>query len=324
MKCRCDHLPRGLAPGRDNVPRDCLMRRRGAHLTAAARLPPRHTGFQSPVGSLPGFPHVGIEPGDTAGRRVFSGISRFPPLLHSGAAPFHSNLIPPSSALINSTTVLDLASSGGRQTVRSPPSSTSKIFLNALNLFTLSVKLSISALTSCFRKGGKPKHLKFNVLQARLHDLTCNRADIDCPLVTCCHNGERRLGVHFVVCFSLTQGSPGGFADFSTTGPGIGAGAGPPCCDVSRRPFWKPVTLTFLGSKVTGFKAKGHWLPRRRPGDVTTWRPADSYPGSHYPIILKTHFGQLICRSYSGYVNVTSLDAELRPRPQKRSNVDTA
>ncbi|KAJ8866150.1 hypothetical protein PR048_033674 [Dryococelus australis] len=44
-------------------------------------------------GSIPGgvtyrFSHVGIVPDDAADRRVSPGISRFPPLLHSGAAPF--------------------------------------------------------------------------------------------------------------------------------------------------------------------------------------------------------------------------------------------
>ncbi|KAJ8872433.1 hypothetical protein PR048_026037 [Dryococelus australis] len=38
-----------------------------------------------PRRTTPGFSHVGIVPDDAAGRRVFSGISRFPP-------PFHSNL----------------------------------------------------------------------------------------------------------------------------------------------------------------------------------------------------------------------------------------
>ncbi|KAJ8878004.1 hypothetical protein PR048_022467 [Dryococelus australis] len=50
----------------------------------------------------------------------------------------------------------------------------------------------------------------FNDLQARLYGLMCSRADIDCSLVTCCHGGERRLGVNVVVCFSLVPGSPGG------------------------------------------------------------------------------------------------------------------
>ncbi|KAJ8870803.1 hypothetical protein PR048_027102 [Dryococelus australis] len=43
------------------------------------------------AGSIPGritrFSHVGIEPDGAAGRRVSSGISRFPPPLHSGTAP---------------------------------------------------------------------------------------------------------------------------------------------------------------------------------------------------------------------------------------------
>ncbi|KAJ8872705.1 hypothetical protein PR048_026318 [Dryococelus australis] len=47
---------------------------------------PRRTG-SFPGGIAPGFPHLGIVPDDVAGRRVFfSGISPFPPPLHSGAA----------------------------------------------------------------------------------------------------------------------------------------------------------------------------------------------------------------------------------------------
>ncbi|KAJ8870980.1 hypothetical protein PR048_027282 [Dryococelus australis] len=53
------------------------------------RLLASHQGEQSyiPGGVTPGFSHVGIAPDDVAGRRVFSGISRFPPPLHSGTAP---------------------------------------------------------------------------------------------------------------------------------------------------------------------------------------------------------------------------------------------
>ncbi|KAJ8888928.1 hypothetical protein PR048_008422, partial [Dryococelus australis] len=56
------------------------------------RLPPKRTGFHT-GGVTPGFSHVGIA-NDAAGRRVFSGISRSPPL-HSSAAPFspHFTLI---------------------------------------------------------------------------------------------------------------------------------------------------------------------------------------------------------------------------------------
>ncbi|KAJ8878725.1 hypothetical protein PR048_019311 [Dryococelus australis] len=39
----------------------------------------------------PGFSRVGIVPGGTTSRRVFSGIYRFPPSLHSGATPFSSH-----------------------------------------------------------------------------------------------------------------------------------------------------------------------------------------------------------------------------------------
>ncbi|KAJ8877283.1 hypothetical protein PR048_021737 [Dryococelus australis] len=48
-------------------------------------------------GVSPGFSQVGIVPGDAVGWRVFSGISRFPPPFHYGAAP-HS-LQSPASAL---------------------------------------------------------------------------------------------------------------------------------------------------------------------------------------------------------------------------------
>ncbi|KAJ8874131.1 hypothetical protein PR048_024973 [Dryococelus australis] len=41
-----------------------------------------------PGGITPRFPHVGIVPDDAAGRRVFSRISRFPPPLRSGTAPY--------------------------------------------------------------------------------------------------------------------------------------------------------------------------------------------------------------------------------------------
>ncbi|KAJ8888581.1 hypothetical protein PR048_008073 [Dryococelus australis] len=51
------------------------------------------TSRQGEPGSIPGqvtpgFSHVGIVPDDAAGRRVFSGISRFPPPLHSGATHY--------------------------------------------------------------------------------------------------------------------------------------------------------------------------------------------------------------------------------------------
>ncbi|KAJ8877588.1 hypothetical protein PR048_022043 [Dryococelus australis] len=51
-----------------------------------ANFPPRQIGFNPRV--APGFSFVGIVPGDVAGWRVFSQISRFPPALHSDAAPF--------------------------------------------------------------------------------------------------------------------------------------------------------------------------------------------------------------------------------------------
>ncbi|KAJ8878952.1 hypothetical protein PR048_019556 [Dryococelus australis] len=54
------------------------------------------TSHQGELGSTPlspGFSHVGIVMDDSAVRRVFLGISRFPPLLHSGAAPYSPLLI---------------------------------------------------------------------------------------------------------------------------------------------------------------------------------------------------------------------------------------
>ncbi|KAJ8872087.1 hypothetical protein PR048_025688 [Dryococelus australis] len=57
--------------------------------------------YQGVPGSFPfwvtGFSHVGIVPDDAVGRRVFWGISRFPPPFHSGAAPY--SLQSPSSPL---------------------------------------------------------------------------------------------------------------------------------------------------------------------------------------------------------------------------------
>ncbi|KAJ8898378.1 hypothetical protein PR048_003738 [Dryococelus australis] len=54
--------------------------------TTPARLLPRRFGFNPRPGHS-GFSHVGMVPDDTVGRRVFSGISRFPLPFHSGAAP---------------------------------------------------------------------------------------------------------------------------------------------------------------------------------------------------------------------------------------------
>ncbi|KAJ8895091.1 hypothetical protein PR048_000416 [Dryococelus australis] len=45
-------------------------------------------------GGAPGFSQVIIGPGDAAGRRDFSGISRFPPPFRSGAAPFSPRFTP--------------------------------------------------------------------------------------------------------------------------------------------------------------------------------------------------------------------------------------
>ncbi|KAJ8878323.1 hypothetical protein PR048_018900 [Dryococelus australis] len=60
-----------------------------AACTDAARVLVSQTGKTGsiPVGDIPGFSHVGIVQDYAAGRRVFSGICRFFPPLHSGAAP---------------------------------------------------------------------------------------------------------------------------------------------------------------------------------------------------------------------------------------------
>ncbi|KAJ8871642.1 hypothetical protein PR048_027969 [Dryococelus australis] len=73
-----------------------LKRGRGG---VVARLLASHLGEPGsiPGGVAPGFSHVGIVPDDVAGRRVFSGISRFPhPLI---SALLHTHLTSPSSAL---------------------------------------------------------------------------------------------------------------------------------------------------------------------------------------------------------------------------------
>ncbi|KAJ8880583.1 hypothetical protein PR048_017053 [Dryococelus australis] len=87
----------------------------------AVRLLASHQGELGsiPGGVAPGFSHVGIVPDDTAGRRVFSGISRFPlphiPALH------HTHLISPSSMLratqISPLHALNLGPRQGRQAV---------------------------------------------------------------------------------------------------------------------------------------------------------------------------------------------------------------
>ncbi|KAJ8897732.1 hypothetical protein PR048_003082 [Dryococelus australis] len=69
---------------------------RMAELEMRARPQPRRSGFVPRPGHT-GFSHVGIMPDDTAGWRVFSGISRFPPPFHSGAAPYSPQS--PASAL---------------------------------------------------------------------------------------------------------------------------------------------------------------------------------------------------------------------------------
>ncbi|KAJ8877906.1 hypothetical protein PR048_022365 [Dryococelus australis] len=58
----------------------------------ARSLPIKVNQVQSPVRS-PDFSHVAIVPDDAVGQRVFSGISRFPPPLHSSAAPYSPRFI---------------------------------------------------------------------------------------------------------------------------------------------------------------------------------------------------------------------------------------
>ncbi|KAJ8871607.1 hypothetical protein PR048_027934 [Dryococelus australis] len=68
--------------------------------SALNALPPNQSEQGSIPGRVaPGFSHVGIVPDDAAGRWVFSGISRFPPSLHSSAAPSHPiNSVIPETA----------------------------------------------------------------------------------------------------------------------------------------------------------------------------------------------------------------------------------
>ncbi|KAJ8874151.1 hypothetical protein PR048_024993 [Dryococelus australis] len=77
-----------LAVNNDNVPAG--PRWRSGRNTA----PPSHQGEPGsiPGGVASGFSHVGIVPNDDTGRWVFSGISRFPPSLYSGAAPHSPHL----------------------------------------------------------------------------------------------------------------------------------------------------------------------------------------------------------------------------------------
>ncbi|KAJ8890900.1 hypothetical protein PR048_010409 [Dryococelus australis] len=78
--------------------------------------------------SIPGFPHVGIEPDDAAGQRVFSGISRFLSPLHSGALPYSTRF-----ALIDSKDLAcrsSLHSTGAtvaERLARSPPTKANRV-----------------------------------------------------------------------------------------------------------------------------------------------------------------------------------------------------
>ncbi|KAJ8870249.1 hypothetical protein PR048_029270 [Dryococelus australis] len=82
----------GFWRGSDSAPTSAVPARRGR----PARLPPRRSGL-NPRPGRSGFSHVGTVPDDAVDRRVYSGISRSPPPLHSGAAPYSPPS--PSSAL---------------------------------------------------------------------------------------------------------------------------------------------------------------------------------------------------------------------------------
>ncbi|KAJ8887533.1 hypothetical protein PR048_013749 [Dryococelus australis] len=75
-----------------------LLRIRAAVAERLACSPPTKASRVQSQGLVTrGFSHVGIVPDDAAGRRVFSGISHFPPPFHSGAAPY--SFRSPSSAV---------------------------------------------------------------------------------------------------------------------------------------------------------------------------------------------------------------------------------
>ncbi|KAJ8867732.1 hypothetical protein PR048_031535 [Dryococelus australis] len=63
-----------------------LPMRSGVVVTLLASRPGVNRVLLFPAGLPPGFLHLGIVPGDAAGRRVFSGMS--PPPLHSSACPY--------------------------------------------------------------------------------------------------------------------------------------------------------------------------------------------------------------------------------------------
>ncbi|KAJ8873860.1 hypothetical protein PR048_024696 [Dryococelus australis] len=95
---RQSHTPGSSAPTYERsttvCPNHVQLTQKGSDLTGTrwcrpqtTRLPPRLTKINS-RGVAPEFSHVGIVPDAAAGRRVFSGISRFPRPLHSGAAPY--------------------------------------------------------------------------------------------------------------------------------------------------------------------------------------------------------------------------------------------
>ncbi|KAJ8871573.1 hypothetical protein PR048_027899 [Dryococelus australis] len=73
--CRRSKLQPSEYEGRGDV----VVRLLASHQCEQGSIPGRVT---------PGFSHVGIVPDDVSGRRVFTGISRFSPLLHFSAAPF--------------------------------------------------------------------------------------------------------------------------------------------------------------------------------------------------------------------------------------------
>ncbi|KAJ8867349.1 hypothetical protein PR048_031150 [Dryococelus australis] len=97
--------------------------------SAIDRTPALANSVRFPGGVTPGFPQVGTIPDDTASRRVFSGTSRLPSPLHSGAAPCSPRF--PSSALRTSTLrAAQISSLHSTALVMFPPSATT--YMNQL------------------------------------------------------------------------------------------------------------------------------------------------------------------------------------------------
>ncbi|KAJ8867554.1 hypothetical protein PR048_031356 [Dryococelus australis] len=99
---------------RENPPDSVIARHEHHVATLKHRRNNGQTGFDSRQGRPPRFSHVGIVPDDAAGRLVYSGISRFPPPVHSGAAPYS-----PHFALIGFQD-LDVGTPDFRETISRP------------------------------------------------------------------------------------------------------------------------------------------------------------------------------------------------------------